>query len=135
MPYAELKATPGMGERVGTIPFPEGKLYGSEDAYAYVFPWKAYFAPRTVSTLLQKGYQLRVATEPVTVVIDGKQQKFDYGTILLPVGIQTKEKDQIFADLQELTKRFIVYRPALHRVALIWEVQISLTLSCQKYCF
>jgi hypothetical protein len=105
MPYAELKATPGLGEKVESLSFPEGKLHGDKEAYAYMFSWKSYYAPRAVSTLLQKGYQLRVATEPVTVMIGGKQQVFDYGTILLPVGIQDKEKEHIFAELQELTKR------------------------------
>jgi hypothetical protein len=105
MPYAELKSAAGLGEKVASVQFPEGKIDGNKEAYAYVFSWKPYYAPRTVHTLLQKGYQLRVATEPVTAVINGKQQVFDYGTILLPVGIQLKDKEQVFNDLQELAKR------------------------------
>jgi hypothetical protein len=105
MPYAEAKAAPGLGEKVKSIDFPEGKIFGNKDSYAYVFSWKPYYAPRTLNTLLQLGYQVRVATEPVTAVIDGKKQVFDYGTILLPVGIQSREKEQIFNDLQELAKR------------------------------
>jgi hypothetical protein len=105
MPYAEARSAPVLGRKLENLAYPEGKLYGSADTYAYVFSWKGYYAPRTLYTLLQQGYQVRVATEPITVVNNGKTQLFDYGSILLPVGTQTKDKGQLHTFLQELARR------------------------------
>lgn len=105
MPYVEAKGNLVMGKKNDTLLYPEGKIYGNEAAYAYVFSWKGYYAPRTVHTLLQQRYQVRVSTEPITITADGKKQVFDYGTILLPVGIQSKDNAQMFKDLQALAKR------------------------------
>ncbi|MDO1448507.1 M14 family metallopeptidase [Rhodocytophaga aerolata] len=105
MPYIEAKSAPTVGKKVEKLSYPEGKLYGSAEAYAYVFSWKGYYAPRAVHSLLQQGYQVRVATEPITTMNNGKQQLFDYGSILLPIGTQTKDKGEIHTYLQELAKR------------------------------
>jgi hypothetical protein len=105
MPYIEAKATPALGAKVETVPLPEGQIHGNTDAYAYAFSWNNYYAPRTLYSLMQKGYQLRVAKEPITALIGGKKQIFDYGSILIPVGIQSIEKEQIYKDLLALAKR------------------------------
>jgi hypothetical protein len=105
MPYIEAKSALVLGKKLESLPYPEGKMYGSAEAYAYVFSWKGYYAPRTVHSLLEQGFQVRVATEPIAIMNNEKQHLFDYGSILLPVGTQTKEKSQIHAYLQELAKR------------------------------
>ncbi|MDJ1470111.1 M14 family metallopeptidase [Xanthocytophaga flava] len=104
MPYAEAK-TASVGEKLTTISFPEGKVVGDKNIYGYVFAWDNYYAPRTVNELLKKGYQIRVATKPFTSVIEGKTQTFDYGTILIPVGLQSQSQEAILADMQAFAKR------------------------------
>lgn len=79
-PTAEVKTNVSLGEKVTTNDFPKGKVVGTS-SYAYLFEWNSYFAPRAAYELLKKGYALKVAVEPLTAIIGGKEQKFDYGTI------------------------------------------------------
>ncbi|HEY1053628.1 MAG TPA: M14 family zinc carboxypeptidase, partial [Emticicia sp.] len=79
-PTAEAKGSVSLGEKVSVNEFPKGKVVGSS-TYAYFFEWNSYYAPRTAYELLKKGYTLKVAVEPLTAIVNGKEQKFDYGTI------------------------------------------------------
>jgi hypothetical protein len=89
MPHAALKSVPSLGEKVGTPVFPAGTVTGdTTSAYAYLFPWDGYYAPRAVHELLARGYKVRVATKPFTAALAGQPVNFDYGTILVPAGIQ-----------------------------------------------
>jgi hypothetical protein len=105
MPYAETKTTVSTGEKLTEVAFPEGKVSGDANTYGYVFAWDNYYAPRAVNELLKKGYQVRVATKPFTSVVQGKTLSFDFGTILIPVGLQSKAKEEILADMQQAAKR------------------------------
>ena len=80
VPTAEAKTTVSLGEKVEANDFPKGKVYG-KSPYAYIFEWDSYYAPRAAYELLKKGYNLKVATEPFTAVVEGKTQTFGYGTI------------------------------------------------------
>ena len=105
MPFAELKAPASLGDKISSAIFPEGKVGGDADAYGYLLAWDNYYAPRAVNELLKKGYQVRVATKTFTATVRGKAQNFDYGTILVPVGLQSKTKEEILKEMQLLAKR------------------------------
>jgi hypothetical protein len=70
-----------------------------------LFAWDAYYAPRAVNELLSKGYKVRVATKPFTADVEGKSQSFDYGTILVPAGIQPKNGEELPAQMLLLAQR------------------------------
>ena len=80
VPTSEAKTAVSLGEKVDKNDFPKGKVIGKSQ-YAYLFEWNSYYAPRAAYELLKKGYNLKVATEPLAVVVDGKERTFDYGTI------------------------------------------------------
>lgn len=80
VPTAEAKTAVSLGEKVEANVFPKGKVYG-KSPYAYFFEWDSYYAPRAAYELLKKGYNLKVATEPFTAIVEGKTQTFGYGTI------------------------------------------------------
>ncbi len=80
VPTAEVKTAISLGEKIEKNDFPKGKVYG-KSTYAYFFEWNSYYAPRTAYELMKKGYTLKVAFEPFTAVVDGKEKSFDYGTI------------------------------------------------------
>jgi hypothetical protein len=106
MPYAELKSVPGLGEKVETPVFPAGSVTGdTATAYAYLFPWDGYYAPRAVQELLSRGYKVRVATKPFTAAIGGQTVNFDYGTILVPAGIQDANQAQLPKLVTDLARR------------------------------
>jgi hypothetical protein len=80
IPTVESQTAIFLGEKVEKNDFPKGKVIG-KSTYAYLFEWNSYFAPRTAYELLTKGYTLKVGIEPHTMMIDGKEKKFDFGTI------------------------------------------------------
>jgi Zinc carboxypeptidase len=80
VPMVEAKTAISLGEKVEKNDFPKGKVYG-KSPYAYFFEWNSYYAPRAAYELLKKGYNLKVAVEPLTAIVEGKEKTFDYGTI------------------------------------------------------
>ena len=80
VPTSEVKTAVSFGEKVDKNDFPKGKVVGKSQ-YAYLFEWNSYYAPRAAYELLKKGYNLKVATEPLSAVVEGKERTFDYGTI------------------------------------------------------
>lgn len=103
MPFAELTALSQevMGDRLDETPPPTGRMIGSPNAYAYAFEWKGYYAPRALYRLQQAGILTKVATQPFRIQTSEGTHIFDYGTILIPAGLQ-----QIAAqDIQTLLQR------------------------------
>lgn len=99
VPYAEAKVPVALGEKVNTNAFPTGAVIGQSN-FSYLMEWDAYFAPRALYELLAKGMQIKVATEPFTMTVQGKSKEFGYGTIQ----IQTKGQD-VSALLETLARR------------------------------
>jgi hypothetical protein len=102
IPYAEV-TTASLGKKVEKAVLPAGKVTGSPDSYAFVWRWNDYFAPKITYALQSEGYNLKVMTEPFSAEVNGKLEKFDSGTILLPTGIQNRFSEQIYARLVQLT--------------------------------
>ncbi|CAH0996856.1 hypothetical protein EMA8858_02991 [Emticicia aquatica] len=80
VPTAETKTGVSLGEKVDKNDFPKGKVYGKSQ-YAYLFEWNSYYAPRAAYELLKKGYNLKVAVEPLSAIVEGQERTFGYGTI------------------------------------------------------
>ena len=75
-----------LGQRADRPVFPQGTVRGAANAYAYVFSWDAYYAPRALYRLLKSGVQAKVATHPFEARIDSGGQRFGYGTVMIPAG-------------------------------------------------
>lgn len=71
------------GERVVTPPFPSGKVTGAEKAYAWLFSWNDFFAPRALYMIQKAGLTARVATRPFSLTENGRTVKYNYGTIMV----------------------------------------------------
>ncbi|WP_241502252.1 M14 family metallopeptidase [Hymenobacter glacialis] len=87
-----------LGQRLDSVRFPVGNVSGDKTAYAYAFSWHSYYAPRALNALLARKLVVKVATEPFSI----GERKMDYGTILVPVGVQTLPADTIFALMQQV---------------------------------
>lgn len=66
----------------------EAELVGDEAQYAYAFEWDEYYAPRALYRLLANDVRAKVASRPFKSVIADGAKDFDYGTIVVPMGIQ-----------------------------------------------
>jgi len=67
---------------------PNGAIIGGKSNYAYVFEWDEYYAPKAVYKLLSNGVRAKVASQPFTSVTSQGTMDFDYGTIMVPMGVQ-----------------------------------------------
>jgi hypothetical protein len=93
LPYAELPAgkyaASLLGAKVDNAEYPKGEVAGGQSAYAYLFEWDEFYAPRALYELQQEGVLAKVATKPFEINAGGSNRKFDYGTISIPVKLQS----------------------------------------------
>ncbi|HMO32274.1 MAG TPA: M14 family metallopeptidase [Lacibacter sp.] len=96
IPYAELKAVPAgnMGNTVETVVRPSGSVVGTS-AYAYAFEWDDFYAPRLLYALQSRGITTRVASQLFEAQTTQGPRKFNYGTILIPLGIQSRNAAEV----------------------------------------
>lgn len=60
------------------------------NAYAYIFEWQNYLAPKLLNQLLNQDIKARVAGSEFTSNINGVNKSFAAGSIMIPAGIQNK---------------------------------------------
>ena len=94
IPFKEVTAVPA-GKKLGILKMPTGNIVGGKSDYAYLFGWNEFFAPRALMELQQAGLIVKVATNTSELDIDGIK-KFGYGTILIPVKMQSKTPEEIY---------------------------------------
>lgn len=104
MPFAELTQRQFsqnlLGSLVAEPQMPEGAIVGGRSSYAYAFEWDEYYAPRALYRLQKMGVRTKVAARPFQSVTTAGAKEFDYGTILIPLGIQDVDETEIFRTLQ-----------------------------------
>ncbi|MEO9887913.1 MAG: M14 metallopeptidase family protein [Balneola sp.] len=92
LPFAELGSREYKSDLQGTKfdgkMKPNGAIIGGKSNYAYVFEWDEYYAPKAVYKLLSNGVRAKVASQPFTSVTSQGTMDFDYGTIMVPMGVQ-----------------------------------------------
>lgn len=77
-----------LGSEFDISEMPEGSLTGNSESYAYAFEWDGYYAPRALYRLLAEDIRVKVASRPFKAVTDEGEKSFDYGTIMVAMGIQ-----------------------------------------------
>ena len=99
IPYSGLDADAFdaalVGEPLREAPSATGTRPAADDAYAWVFEWHEYLAPRAARRLLDAGARAMVATRPFTANTTSGPREFDYGTIVVPRGNQTLDAEQL----------------------------------------
>ena len=106
MPYAELRSldrsmlgSPTSGQHADS-----GSFVGRKEAYAFVFEWNEYYAPRALNRFLRANVSARVATRPLEAVTETGVRSYPFGTIMIPPGIQTDKRDTITALINQAVK-------------------------------
>ena len=109
LPYTELNAAKYnasmQGTRVSEIKYPLGEVRGGKSDYAYLFEWDELFAPKALYELQTAGIMAKVATAPFEITVEGKDKKFDYGTISIPVKMQTIESAALFELIRNIAAK------------------------------
>ncbi len=107
-----LKETEGLiGQEITTVPYSEGRLTASENAYAYLFEWNEYLAPKALYKLQDAGIIARVATDKFYYDDGELQKEFSYGTILIHATGQKMSKADLSIFLNSVVKEcgIIIY--------------------------
>jgi hypothetical protein len=76
--------------------YPEGKITGGKSNIAYLLRWEQYSAPEALYLLQKTGLITKTATTQFSFNIDGKNESFSYGTIMIPVSGQKSDIDKIY---------------------------------------
>lgn len=100
LPFAELSSrqfdTGLLGVQVENPQLQEADVVGGRSEYAYAFEWDEYYAPRTLYRLQKLGARTKVAERSFTTQTAAGTKEFNRGTILVPLGIQDVNEDEIF---------------------------------------
>ncbi len=104
LPFSELSqrqfGSSLMGDRIESPEFPAGQIIGGQSDYAYLFEWDEYYAPRTLYRLQKAGVRTQVASTSFQSVTTQGVREFDYGTILVSLGIQDVDEEEIYGIIQ-----------------------------------
>ncbi|MDC6352113.1 M14 family metallopeptidase [Zeaxanthinibacter sp. PT1] len=74
--------------------------------YAYILDWDDYNTPAALYYLQKNGLVLASAFKPFTVKSGNGTQKFNYGSLVLPVQLQEKDSQQVYELLKEAQQKF-----------------------------
>lgn len=99
--YAKQAGAVPLGDKVIIDQLPRAQFHGQKDAYAYLFEWTGYYAPRALYRLLKNGVYAKVAQS----LIKYGEKTFQRGTIVIPLAdvYQEKSKDDIYRLVQQIT--------------------------------
>ncbi len=96
LPFAELNGKEFSDKLLGAEFNGEmkktGKIIGDKTNYAYVFEWDEYYAPKALYNLLANGTRAKVASRQFTAVTATGTMDFDYGSIMVPMGVQDDQE-------------------------------------------
>ncbi|MGB2088143.1 MAG: M14 family metallopeptidase [Psychroflexus salarius] len=81
-----------------------------KSTYAYAIRWSDFNAPKLINKLQNNYLRLKVAKKPFS----SGQDKFDYGTILLPVANQKLDAQEIYEIVSKLSQTYKVKVSALN---------------------
>ncbi|KAA3613688.1 MAG: zinc carboxypeptidase [Calditrichaeota bacterium] len=93
------------GDKLKNLTFPQGMVAGSEtNNFAYAFEWNDYYSPKLLNALMQADLKVRVATQTFESQVGDTLKKFDYGAIVIPVGLQSVPAEKVRNVLADLAK-------------------------------
>ncbi|HEV8286338.1 MAG TPA: M14 metallopeptidase family protein [Chitinophagaceae bacterium] len=93
--------------------------------YAYVFEWTDINAPAVLYELLNKGINARVATNDFETMILGSPQKFNYGSLIIPVQQQAVDADSLLKVLRALESRYHIFIRDIHSGASVSGIDLG----------
>jgi hypothetical protein len=107
--YAELGSTQYteslLGEKISDIK-KIGQPALTKSEYAYLIEWSELFAPAALYEIQNAGMGTRVATATFEMLINGASKKFDAGTIMIPVQMQTLASEKLFETLKTISQKY-----------------------------
>jgi hypothetical protein len=82
----------------------EGRIIGGESTIAYLFRWNEYTTPKALYRLQAAGLITKVATKNSMFRVEGREENFDPGSILVPVSSQGLGREAIHKLVSEIAR-------------------------------
>ncbi len=106
LPYKEIENGAAVyGNPMRPVMFPPGEIAGGKTEYAYLFEWDELYAPRALYALQEAGLITKVATNTFDMPLSGGSKKFGYGTIVVPVQMQTISSEKIYSTIKDIAEK------------------------------
>jgi len=101
--YKELDGATGLASSVvAPVKSMQGIVEGGRSDYAYIVEWNEFLAPKALYELLSAGLITKVASNPFQIKHQDRSKKFSYGTILVPVKMQSKNSEEVYKIMQRV---------------------------------
>ena len=105
IPYKQTSSL-NAGSLLTAAPALKGSVKGEKSEYAYLMEWDEFYAPKALYELQQKGLITKVATNKTSIkTATGETKQFDYGSILIPVKMQSVASDALYDILQTTAQK------------------------------
>ena len=74
--------------------------------YAYLLEWNELYAPAALYELQNSGVVAKVATNPFELTVNGSRRQFGYGTITIPVQLQTLPTEKLYTVVNGIGEKY-----------------------------
>ncbi|UII22771.1 M14 family metallopeptidase [Fulvivirga ligni] len=99
-----------LGKKYSPDQKPQGSIIGGVSEYGYIFEWTDYYSPKILYKLLNKGYNLKVATD----FFSTSSYDFKRGAIFIPVTLQNISSSIIYGQLEQIASEEGINIHAVH---------------------
>ncbi len=106
LPYQEITGPMSVGKKVNDFSMAMASVTGGQSEYAYLIKWDGLYAPAALNELINAGLIIKVATNSFETETAGRTTKFNYGTLLVPVKMQSDSKENVFSKLNNVTQKY-----------------------------
>jgi len=101
--FTEDASMKNAGMKIEELSMPSPELPNKSD-YAYLLNWNNYMAPKALNKILENDIRAKVAMKNFSL----DDEKYGYGTIMIPVQNQKLDKTELHAFLQGVSKESAV---------------------------
>ncbi|MCJ7468583.1 MAG: zinc carboxypeptidase [Maribacter sp.] len=101
-------ATLTLGDKITTTDNLFNVVPVQKSKYAYIIDWEDYNAPAALNYLQENGLVVSSSSRPFRAKVGAEGKEFGYGTLVLPVSLQKKNEEEIFALIQKAQQKFDV---------------------------
>jgi len=101
--FTEDASMKNAGMKIEELSMPSPQLPNKSD-YAYLLNWNNYMAPKALNKILENDIRAKVAMKNFSL----DDEKYGYGTIMIPVQNQKLDKTELHAFLQGVSKESAV---------------------------
>jgi hypothetical protein len=102
--HAAVTEAPSRGGRLQDVRYESGEVVGGRSDYTYVLPWGHYFSPRALQRLHNNDIRPRLMTDPFTARVDGAEQEFGRGAVVIQVQQRGVSPDTVHSVVQRIAE-------------------------------